>query len=135
MKFNLAWIVAIFYWNWELEWHCHECFQCGVAKKYFNKFRHVDCNYLIQNKQTCGKCSNFTNSFRSTTSRYHKTVEEPEFKKQRVSVSSTTNLRYITREELVSRLNNAQNHKREALKKINKLSKIVAASIKQEGQL
>ena len=33
----------------------------------------------------------------------------------------------------MERLNNAQNHKREALKKINKLSKIVAASIKQEG--
>ena len=50
-----------------------------------------------------------------------------------MSVSSTTNLRYLTREELIERLSNAQNHKREALKKIAKLSKIVAASIEQEG--
>ena len=41
--------------------------------------------------------------------------------------------RYLTREELVERLNNAQNHKREELKKIAKLSKIVAAYIEQEG--
>lgn len=32
----------------------------------------------------------------------------------------------------MERLNNAQNHKREALKKITKLLKIVAACIKQE---
>ena len=50
-----------------------------------------------------------------------------------MSVSSTTNLRYLTREELVERLNNAQNHKREALKKIANLSKIVAAFTEQEG--
>ena len=72
-------------------------FNVELEKKYFNKVRHVDCIYLIQNKQTCEKCSNFTNSFRSTTSRYHKAVEEPEFKKQRVSVSLTTNLRYTIR--------------------------------------
>ena len=49
-----------------------------------------------------------------------------------MSVSSTTDRCYLTREELIERLNNAQNHKRETLKKIAKLSKIVAASIEQE---
>ena len=38
-------------------------FNVELQKKYFNKVRHVDCNYLIQNKQTCEKCSTFTNSF------------------------------------------------------------------------
>ena len=33
----------------------------------------------------------------------------------------------------MERLNNAQNHKREVLRKIAKLSKIVATSIEQEG--
>ena len=33
------------------------------------------------------------------------------FKKQSVSVSLTTNLRYLTREEWIERLNNDQNHK------------------------
>ena len=82
-----------------------------LDKKFFNKVRHIDCKYFIQNKQICEKCFHFANSLRSTKSRYHKAVEEPEFKKQCVSVSSTTNLRYLTREELVERLNNAQNHK------------------------
>ena len=50
-----------------------------------------------------------------------------------MSVSPPANLRYLTREELIERLNNAQNHKKEALRKIGKLSKIVAASIEQEG--
>ena len=50
-----------------------------------------------------------------------------------MSVSSTTNLRYLIREQLAERLDIAQNHKREALKKIVKSSKIVAASIEQEG--
>ena len=49
-----------------------------------------------------------------------------------MSVSSTTDRCYLTREELIERLNNGQNHKRETLKKIAKLSKIVAASIEQE---
>ena len=97
----------------------------------FNKVRHIDCKYFIQNKQICEKCSNFANSLRSNKLRFHKAVEEHELKKQRLSVSSTTNLRYLRREELVERLNNAQNHNRMALKKIAKLSKIVAASIGQ----
>ena len=88
-----------------------------LDKKDFNKVRHIDCKYFVQNKNICEKCSNFANSLRSIKSRYHKAVEEPEFKKQRASVSSTTNLRYLTREELIERLSNTQNHKREALKK------------------
>ena len=70
--------------------------------------------------QICEKCSNFANSLRSIKSTYHKAVEEPEFKQQRVSVSLTTNLCYLTTEELIERLNNAPNHKREALRKIAK---------------
>ena len=63
-----------------------------LEKKYFNKVRHIDCKYFIQNKQICEKCFHFANSLRSTKSRYHKAVEEPEFKKKCVSVSSTSNL-------------------------------------------
>ena len=106
-----------------------------LDKKGFKQVRHIDCQYFVQNKQICEKCSNFANSLWSIKSRYHKAVEEPEFKKQRVSVSSTTNLCYLTREELIERLNNAQNHKREAMRKIAKLTKIVAASIDQEMKL
>ena len=63
-----------------------------LEKKYFNKVRHIDCKYFIQNKQICEKWFHFANSLRSTKSRYHKAVEEPEFKKKCVSVSSTSNL-------------------------------------------
>ena len=61
-----------------------------LGKKDFNKVRHIDCKYFIQNKQICEKRSSFANSLRSTKSRYHKAVEEPEFKKQHVSVSSSS---------------------------------------------
>ena len=49
-----------------------------------------------------------------------------------MSVSSTKNLHFLSREELIERLNNAQNDKRETLRKIAKFSKIVAAPIQQE---
>ena len=56
------------------------------------------------------------------------------FKKQRVSVSLTTNLRYLTREELIERLNNDKNHKKEALRNIAKLTKTVAAFLKSRKE-
>ena len=50
-----------------------------MDKKDFNKVRHVDCKYLIQNKKIWEKCSNFANSLQSTKSRYHKALGESEF--------------------------------------------------------
>ena len=46
-----------------------------LDKKDFNKVRHIDCKYFVQNKNISEKCSNFANSLRSIKSRYHKAVE------------------------------------------------------------
>ena len=50
-----------------------------LDKKGFNKVRHIDCKYFIQNKQMREKCFDFANSLQSTKSRYYKAVKEPEF--------------------------------------------------------
>ena len=51
-----------------------------------------------------------------------------------MSVSLTTNLRYLTSEELIERLNNDQNHKKEALRNIVKLTKIAAVFLKSRKE-
>ena len=58
---------------------------------------------------------------------------EPERKRLRTSDTSTANLRYLSREELIERVKNAQNQKKEAIRHASKLHKIVQKEIEMEG--
>ena len=54
-------------------------------------------------------------------------------KRLRTSDTSTTNLRYLSREELIQRVKNAQNQKKEAIRHASKLNKIIQKEVETEG--
>ena len=58
---------------------------------------------------------------------------EPERKRLRTSDTSTANLRYLSREELIERVKNVQNQKKEAIRHASKLHKIVQKEVEIEG--
>ena len=70
---------------------------------------------------------------RSCRSRLRQEDLEPERKRLRTSDTSTANLRYLSREELIERVKNAQNQKKEAIRHASKLHKIVQKEIEKEG--
>ena len=104
-----------------------------LIKANFEIVRHLNCSYFVDlDEKICKSCQNYTNFLRSSRSRI-KINLEPEKKKQRVSDSSKTNVRYLTREELEERLSQAQSAKREALKKVSNMAIKIKKLIQEEG--
>ena len=109
-------------------------FHNQLIKDNFKIFRSINCEYLSSNENNICKSYFLNQSFlRSCQSRLRQEDLEPERKKLRTSGTSTANLRYLSREELIERLKNAQNQKKEAIRHASKLHKIVQKEIEKEG--
>ena len=93
--------------------------------------RHSNCCLISNDGKMCENCLSYRNSiyqFRPKTG-----DEEPQKKKSRTDPSSKTNYKYLTREELIERLNNIQKEKKEIIRKLTKSLKAVRKSISKEG--
>ena len=101
-----------------------------LIKENFMNVRHSSCLFF-SDANLCEVCSNYTNFLRSCKSRI--SADEPERKKARVSDMSRTNYRFLSRDELEDRLANTQKQKKEAIQKVNRLSKIVGDFIQSDG--
>ena len=109
-------------------------FHNQLIKDNFKIFRSINCEYLSNNENNiCKSCYLNQSFFRSCQSRLSQEDLEPERKRLRTSDTSTANLRYLSREELIERVKNAQNQKKEAIRHASKLHKIVQKEIEKEG--
>ena len=116
-------------------------------KESFVVIRHTDCHLFVINDAVddncdtskddnddyhmCSKCKSYI-STHLKTQRSRMDIE-PEEKKRRTSDSSTVNLKYLCREELVSKLQNAQSKKRELMRKVIKLNSLIEDDIKSKA--
>ena len=100
----------------------------------FTIFRGTHCSYLTNDgSNVCQSCRSNSNYLRTCQSRLSQASMEPAKKKLRTSDTSTTNPRYLSREELIERLRNAQNQKRDAIKRVSRLTKVIQKEIEMEG--
>ena len=100
----------------------------------FKIFRSINCEYLNYNENDICKSYFLNQSFlRSCWSRLRQEHLEPQRKRVRTSDTSTGNLRYLSREELIERVKKAQNQKKEAIRHATKLHKIVQKETEIEG--
>jgi len=100
-----------------------------LVKSNFDVIRHSQCQYAIfdGSKTRCLKCSDQRKNLYSLRTRSEKESDN------RVSDSSKTNIRFLSRDELIQRLENAQKVKQEALKRVSKLSVKVAEMVRTES--
>ena len=99
-----------------------------LLKSDFDTVRHVACDYLITKiKDRCNSCSSFRNQLFSMRVAQNKERENV------VEDTSTANLKHLTNSELILRLENVQNAKRQALKKVVQLSSTVSLLQKEEN--
>ena len=109
-------------------------FHNQLIKDNFKIFRSINCEYISNNENNICKLCFLNQSFlRSCRSRIRQEDLEPERKRPRTSDTSTANLRYLSREELIERVKNAQNQKKEAIRHASKLHKIVQKETEMEG--
>ena len=109
--------------NWE---------HCQLIKDNFVYVRHPDCQYFCGKGDICTNCFKYTDFLRSCRSRL-KNKDDSVRKRGRVSDDSTTNVRWLSRHELVQRLENTQHQKREAMKKVARMSSIINELIIKES--
>ena len=99
----------------------------------YSIFRKANCKLFTDGKNnSCKICWDFAkNNLWRARSRL--SGDEPEKKRQRTSDTSTTNVKHLSREELVERLQNAQKVKRDSIKKVTRLTSMVAKNLEVEG--
>ena len=79
-------------------------FHNQLMKDNFKIFRSINCEYISNNENnTCKSCFLNQSFLRSCRSRLRQEDLEPERKRLRTSDTSTANLRYLSREELIER--------------------------------
>lgn len=100
-------------------------------KENFGIGRHPDCPVLFNGENMiCDLCSSLEKKFRVFRSRQFE--DERKFER-RTNEDSTANIRYLSREELVERLNKTQSAKREAIRKTVQLQSRIQALIDEKG--
>ena len=112
----------------------HEHLSLEDAKDYIyirspNCFIFID----IEAGNLCSSCKSYgTDHLKKCRQRMMK-IDEPETKKKRTSFSSTTNLRYLSRDELEERLLQTQSKKRETSQKLARMSQKIGQEIANSG--
>ena len=86
-----------------------------LKKGNFKIIRNTNCNYLVRDLLRCEKCSSTRNTLRAIRSR-------KVFLQNPTSSDSNINHRFLSKDELIKRLQNAQSQRRETLKKVLSLS-------------
>ena len=103
-----------------------------LQKTDFTIVRHSDCTVFCDVGNICEVCLNHQSSLRKSRARI-KNLDEGERKAKWVLDTSTTNLKYLSREELEARLQNTQKQKRDSLRRIAKMSITISKLIATEG--
>ena len=86
-----------------------------LKKGNFKTIRNANCNYLVKDVLRCEKCSSTKSTLRAIRSR-KVSLQNP------TSPDSTINYRFLSKDELIKRLENGQSQRRKALKKVISLS-------------
>lgn len=79
----------------------------------------------------CDKCAKLDKKFKVYKKR--QSTDDVESHERRSADSSNVNLRYLSKEELIERLNNTQQKKRMAIKSAARLSKRIHELTQKEG--
>eukprot|EP00111_Clytia_hemisphaerica_P004585 TCONS_00013167-protein len=106
-----------------------EC--CIEFRKHnFNSVRHPNCSLLYNSeKEMCDNCCSLDKTFKV----FQKRIQEPIDFERRTCDISTTNLRHLSKDELIARLQNTQIAKREAIRKIVNLQSKINQMIEDES--
>ena len=103
--------------------------QCKVSN--YKVIHHVLCEiFTTSEMKTCTKCKTYARTFRKRRSRMD---EDSERKKLRVSGSSPANCRFLTKVELMKRLNNTQKEKQKSIQRAMRLTLSINSQIVSEG--
>ena len=86
-----------------------------LKKENFKTIRNANCNYLVKDMLRCLKYSSTRSTLRVIRSRKF-ALQNP------TSPDSNINCRFLSKDKLIKRLENAQTQRREALKKVVSLS-------------
>ena len=81
-----------------------------LKKGNFKIIRNTNCNYLVKDVLRCERCSSTRSTLRAIRSR-KVLLQNP------TSPDSNINYRFLSKDELIKRLENAQSQRQEALKK------------------
>lgn len=95
-------------------------------KDNFVKVRHKDCPLLSETDQ-CLSCNNYGNTLKKARSR----LETSE--SQNISADSRVNYRYVSNEDIVTRMTNIQKERRSAMEKVAKLSRKLQIVFEKEN--
>ena len=92
---------------------------------------HVLCEiFTTSEMKTCTKCKTYASTLRKRRSRMD---QDSERKKLRASDSSTANYRFLTKVELMERLNNTQKEKQKSIQRVMNLTLSINNQIINEG--
>ena len=103
------------------------------CREKFSKIRHKNCHFFIKDGSICNICATYKSKTLWKLKARTEASNEPERKKMRVSADSHVPYSSLTREELLERMKNMHQEKREALRKISRLSNKISKSVFDEG--
>ena len=104
-----------------------------LNKEEYKIIRHQDCGLMIKNDPSnlCENCKKYIPYLKKCRSRINETTSSA--RNNEAPDSSHTNYRYISREELVERLQHAQKKKKDALQKLAYINAKVKDDVEKKG--
>jgi len=115
-------------YNFETEHH----YRLNISDIKILKHKYCEI-FSTRNNKVCSVCSKSKDSLRTIRARLNKSSLDPLSSTRRTSGDSSTNYRYLDREEIIERLINVQKQKHEALSKGSKLGQKLQKLLQKQG--